>query len=102
MFYARAIDNTILPTLNEIAAFQATPTEQANAKITMLLDYLSTYPNARVPFNASDMILHIELDAAYLVAPKARNRTAGIYYCGPNYCKHHTTPLHQWNHSCGM
>ena len=31
-------------------------------------------------FHASDMQLHIDSDAAYLVAPKARSRVAGVYY----------------------
>ena len=87
LFYARAIDNTILPALNEIAAYQAAPTQQTNEKIHMLLDYLSTYPNAKIRYNASDMILHLESDAAYLVALKARSRIAGFYYCGQKYNK---------------
>ena len=87
LFYARAIDNTILTALNEIAAFQAAPTETTNEKIQMLLDYLYTYPDARIRFIASDMVLHIESDAAYLVAPKARSRIGGFYYCGSAYTK---------------
>ena len=87
LFYARAIDNTILPALNDIAAQQAAPTTKTNDKITMLLDYLHTHPDAMVRYTASGMVLHIESDAAYLVAPKARSRIAGFYYCGPNYNK---------------
>ena len=60
LFYARAIDSTILPTLNEIAAYQAAPTQLTNQKITMLLDYLYTYPDAKIRYKASGMVLHIE------------------------------------------
>ena len=40
----------------------------------MLLDYLNTYPNITVRFNASDMHLYVDLDAAYSVAAKAKSR----------------------------
>ena len=85
LFYARAIENTILPTINEIAAYQASPIEKTNDKITMLLDYLSTYSYAKIRFNKSNIILHIEPDAAYLVAPKFRSRISVFYYCGQHY-----------------
>ena len=65
LYYGRAIDNTILPTLNEISASQAAPTENTNGKIKMLLDYLSTYSNAKIRYTASDMILHVDSDAAF-------------------------------------
>eukprot|EP00957_Ditylum_brightwellii_P044425 3370924-Ditylum_brightwellii.AAC.1 len=44
------------------------------------LNYMATYPNAVVRFHASDMILHIHSDAAYMVLPEARLR-AGGYFC---------------------
>ena len=80
LYYARAVDNTILPTLNEIALQQARPTQTTLQKIQMLFDYLNTYPNAKIRFYASDMKLYIDSDAAYLIAPKAKSRIAGFYY----------------------
>ena len=56
----------------------------------MLLDYLSTYPDAKIRYTKSDMILHLDSDAAYLVAPKARSRVAGYFYCGQHYNKNIT------------
>ena len=44
------------------------------------MDYVHTYPNTYIRFYASDMILDIDSDAAYLVAPKARSRVAGYYH----------------------
>ena len=81
LYYARAIDNTILPALNEISFMQATPTENTNKKIQMLLDYLYNFKNAKIRFYRSDMQLHVDSDVAYLVAPKAKNRIAGYFYC---------------------
>lgn len=47
-------------------------------KITMFLDYLSTYPMAKFRYTAFDMVLHMNSDAAFLVPPKARSRLAGF------------------------
>ena len=46
------------------------------------MDYLHTHPDTVVRFHASDMILYIESDAAYLVLPQARSRVASILYLG--------------------
>ena len=80
MYYGRAIDYTILPALNEIASAQANPTGNTKKKAQQLMDYLNTYDNAYLRFYASDMILHVESNAAYLIAPKARSRIVGYYH----------------------
>ena len=67
---------------------QAKSTKLTLQKIQMLLDYLHTYPNAKVRFYASDMKLQIDSDAAYLVAPKAKSRIAGF-----SQCTNSTSPL---------
>ena len=48
------------------------------------MDYVNTYPNAYIRYYASDMVLHIDSDAAYLVAPKARSRVAGYFHLSDN------------------
>ena len=90
LFYGRAIDNTILPSLNEIASAQSKPTQHTQDKTQQLMDYLHTYPEAYIRFYASDMILHVDSDAAYLVAPKARSRIAGYFHLSdhPNITQH--------------
>ena len=90
LFYGRAIDNTILPALNEIASAQSQPTELTRAKAQQLMDYLNTYPEAYIRYHASDMVMHVDSDAAYLVAPKAKSRIAGYYHLSdhPNATKH--------------
>ena len=80
LYYARAVDPCILPACNEIGTQQSAPTEATNKAATMLMDYLSTYPSATIRYHASDMCLHIDSDAAYLVLPKARSRGAGHFY----------------------
>ena len=80
LYYARAIDCTMLPALNEIASVQSKPTAKTLQKVDMLLDYAATYPDAKIRFYASDMILHVSSDAAYLVLPGARSRIAGYIF----------------------
>ena len=88
LYYGRVVDNTILPALHKTSAFQSRPTESTNEKIYMLLHYLATYPNAKVRFLVSNMILCIDPDAAYLVAPKARSCVAAYFHCNDKYDKH--------------
>ena len=80
LYYGRALYASILPALNTIATQQNAPTKKVKEKCERLLDYVATYPNPIVRFHASDMILEIESDAAYLVLPKARSRAAGFFY----------------------
>jgi len=79
LYYARAIDSPILPALNKTSR-QASPTINTYNKCTMLLDYCATHPNGKIRFCASQMILHVDMDAAYLVLSGARSRIAGYYY----------------------
>ena len=76
--------------MNEIASEQAQPTQNTIEKAQRLMDYVHTYPSAYICFHASDMILNIDSDAAYLVARKARSRVAGYYHLsfGPLVSKH--------------
>ena len=82
LYYGRAVDPTILPALSSIASTQANPTINTLNECKMLMDYLSTYPNAKIRFHKSDMVLYVDSDAAYLVLPKARSRIAGHFYFG--------------------
>ena len=54
------------------------------------MDFLNTHDNAFLWYYASDMVLHVDSDAAYLVCPKARSRVAGYYYLSnhPNISKY--------------
>ena len=51
-------------------------------KESTLLDYLATNQNATLRYYASDMVLKVDSDAAYLIAPNAKSRIAGFYYLG--------------------
>ena len=96
--YYSEVDPCIKPALNELGTEQATPTESTKAKTQMLMDYLHYHPNAILRYHASDMILVIESDSAYLVLPKARSRAAAWYILSNDPTKNsstiHNAPLH--------
>ena len=74
------MDYTILHTLSDISISQAKPTKYTKKEVDWLMDYCATYPSVTVRFHASDMILHVDSDAAYLVAPGVKSRIAGHFY----------------------
>jgi hypothetical protein len=80
LFYARAVDSTMLTAIGTLASQQAHGTAATLQALTHLLNYCATHPDARVRFTASDMVLHVESDASYLTAAKARSRAAGYLY----------------------
>ena len=57
LYYARAVDSTILPALSAIATKQAKPREKTKATIKQLLDYCTTQDKAVLAYKASKMIL---------------------------------------------
>jgi hypothetical protein len=80
LFYARAVDGTMLTALSSIATAQANPTEATMKKAEQFLDYAATHPNAIVTYRASNMVLGIHSDASYLSETGARSRAGGHFY----------------------
>ena len=74
------MDHIILTTLNEIATQQSKSTVATERKAHMLMDYLATYPNAKLQYYTGDMKLQVETDTAYLVLSNTRSRVAGHFY----------------------
>jgi hypothetical protein len=80
LYYARAVDSTMLLALGTIASKQAKGTEQTAAAVVHLLNYCATHPEAIIRYYASEMTLHVDSDASYLSMPQARSRAGGYYY----------------------
>jgi hypothetical protein len=85
LYYARAVDPTVLMPLNDIATEKTKATEKAQAATNQLLDYLATHSDATIGYHASDMILHIHIDVSYLSVSNARSRLGGLFFCGDKY-----------------
>jgi hypothetical protein len=82
LYYARAVDLTVLIALSTIASKQSKGTEITMTKTKQLLDYLVTHPDATVHFHALDMILNIHSDASYLLAANAHSRACRHFFMG--------------------
>jgi hypothetical protein len=82
LYYARAVDPTVLMPLNDIATEQTKATEKTQAATNQLLDYLATHPDATLRYHASDMILHIHIDASYISVSNTRSQLRGLFFCG--------------------
>ena len=80
LYYARAVDATMLLALGTITAQQASATQATSRYVTHLLDYYHTHPDAKVSYHASDMIMHIHSDASYNSKAKTRSRGGG-HFC---------------------
>ena len=80
LFYARAVDSTMLTAIGELATEQSQATKTTMTKLSQLLNYCASYPDATVRFSASDMLLAVESDASYLSVAKGRSRAAGYFF----------------------
>jgi hypothetical protein len=82
LYYARAVDPTVLMPLNDIATEQTRATEKTQAATNQLVDYLVTHPYANIRYHASYIILYIHSDASYLSVSNARSHLGGLFLCG--------------------
>ena len=82
LYYARAVDPTMLVTLSTLASQQSKGTAHTADAITQLLNYCATHPDAEIRYVASDMLLKIHSDASYLSEAQARSRTGGHFFLG--------------------
>ena len=80
LFYARAVDDTMLLAINTLASEQATATKTTVERIVQLLNYAATHPDAIVRYHASDMYLWVHSDASYLSEADSRSRYAGYFF----------------------
>jgi hypothetical protein len=91
LYYARAVDPTVLMPLNDISMEHTKATEKSQADTNKLLDYLATHPDATIRYHAADMILHIHSDASYLSVSNLCIRLDGLLFYDDN--PHNRTPL---------
>jgi hypothetical protein len=80
LYYARAVDPTLLVALGTLGSAQSKGTEATAAATVHLLNYCATHPDACLRYQASNMVLYIHSDASYLSEPKARSRSGGHFF----------------------
>ena len=80
MYYAIAIDNTILPALSDISSEQSKATTNTAKQVDKLLNYLASNPQAEIQYRASGVQLSIHSDASYLSVAQSRSRASGVHF----------------------
>ena len=83
LYYAIAIDATMLPAIKILSQQQATPTENTMAAVQRFLQYAANHSNACITYHASNMQLAIHSDASFNGEPKGRSRAGGFFSLGP-------------------
>jgi hypothetical protein len=68
--------------INVLASEQSNATEVTADKFIKLLNYCKTHTETKIRYHASDMILHIHIDASYLSENEAKSRAGGFFYMG--------------------
>jgi hypothetical protein len=82
LYYAHAVDPTILMAIFAISSQHAAPTKDMHNRLNQFLDYMATHPHAKIHYRASDMILYVHTIALYLSVPNARNCIGGYFFLG--------------------
>jgi hypothetical protein len=84
LYYARAVDPTLIMPINVLASEQSNATEVTTYQVITLLNYCNTHPETKIRYHASDMILHIHSDASYLSENESKSNASGFIYTGSN------------------
>jgi hypothetical protein len=82
LYYARAVDTTLIMSINVLASEKSRATAVTADKVIKLLNYCNTHPETKIRYHASDMILHIHSDVSYLSEKEAKSRAGGFFYMG--------------------
>jgi hypothetical protein len=82
LYYARAVDPTLIMPINVLASEQSRATSVIADKVIKLLNYCNTHTETKIRYHASDMILHIHSDASYFSEKEAKSRAGGFFYIG--------------------
>jgi hypothetical protein len=79
LYYARAVDPTLIMPINVLAYEQSKATAVTADKVIKFLNYCNTHPETKIRYHASGMILHIHSDASYLSEKEATSRAGGFF-----------------------
>ena len=82
LFYARAVDPTMITAINKIGSRQAKPTSLIKKEIERFLQYASSHPDATLRIRASDMKLVCHSDGSYNSESEARSRAGSLLFLG--------------------
>ena len=79
IYYALAIDNTLLPALGYIEPDKSKANNNTDSKVIHFLNYICTDPLAIIEYHAIEMILRVNSDASYNLVSKGGIRASGVH-----------------------
>jgi hypothetical protein len=79
LYYARAVDPTLIMPINVLKSEQLKATEVTANKFIKLLNYRNTRPETKIRYHASNMILHIHIDASYRSGDEDKSRAGASF-----------------------
>ena len=79
-YYTRALDNTILVVIEDLAVAQIQSNIEMIDALAHLLNYAAMQLNAKIRYYKSSIILHIHSDRSYLFVAKGRSRVGSYYF----------------------
>ena len=82
LYYAHTVDCTMIHALNDLATQTHSGTQKKKKVVKHFLSYCASNLDSTTLYCVSDLILNIDSDAAYLVAPKDRSQVGEFYYMG--------------------
>ena len=82
LYYALAVDCTLVPAVTAISSAQAQPTQPVLDALNHLLGYAAANPHATLVFKASDMRLHVGVDGSHLSRPNSRSVAGAFFFVG--------------------
>ena len=82
LYYALAVDATLLPAVKLLSHQQAAPTANTMLAVQRFLQYVADHPHARITYFASNMQLSIHSDASFNGEPNGRSRAGGFFTLG--------------------
>ena len=81
LYYARAVDTTMIVALSAISSEQASPTQSTMTKVDQFFDYAASQEQDVLTYEASDMVLSVQSNASHLSESKARSQASGHFLC---------------------
>ena len=82
LWYSRVVDVTTLTAVSKASTSLADKKASINALLDRLLGHLMKFPDNKVRYYASDMIIHSFSDLSYLSESKGRSRAGGVAFFG--------------------
>ena len=80
LYYAHIVDNKLLVALSAISVRQAQATVNTETCVKILLDFVATYPNDGIVYQASVMILCGHADTGYPNKTNVQSRAGAHMY----------------------